>query len=845
MSEYLLKKNYVNHFGIDLKSSDLTRQEGFASSLNNCQYRKSGSIEKRKGFQAHAASQGGYGLFTYNRINNTTGAEEPEVLCVSNNLYKLQNSTLSVTYAGSDPTCLLSIFYDTETSQYRCQILEGSTLVVDMPLGLGFDESSTVTIDDLKTTIDSVADFTASVSGETTTPASFIEIVRTFDLTATNYSGIASYWEQINSTVTNPFAGSETNKNDLNFENVSATQLNNIIYFSNGYDDIQKYDGQTVYRAGLPTPSSVSSAIGAAGSITGSNYQHVIRYVQKDNSGNFIEGNDARSNVISSATSEQIDVTVANIQASTGFNTNCAIANGAQSGVTTITVDNGSGGAHTLKQGDTAYFYDGVIGAYVERTVTAVTSTTIAISGAAVDVSDNDVISNNLRIEIYRNKTSATSPPTAFFLVDEIPNNSFASTQAFTDNLADASLGAQYVEPLTDRSPPPKGKYISQFRNQTVVTGNIENPNTVYYADVDGPEYFPANTNQFECQTTAGDPNTGIAPNNEVFAVFKQKSIFIVSGNISDGTIRVDQLTNDIGCEAHASIQEIRGSLFFLSDRGPYQMTGGQLPTSLGEFRIEPVFDDAGLTDELNLFLFGTTIVDETHAFRLKRSVGFNDRENQRYVLYVPCEGVQGGDRYSNSNSKLFVFDYIRQAWLIWDNLNWSGGVTMLNDEIYWIERRYSTFNSTVDHILWRRHNLQDAWDYQDHNASISFDYSPQWEAFGEPSVLQRILKIRFFDLEELRNNDLNLTVRVEHNFIRDVPEGEFTLQFSGDGYGTAPYGTSPYGNPAESALTHTLSKGRIRSHRFRFLNSMQQENVIITGWETEAALPYKPRFKD
>ena len=50
MSENLLKKSYMNHFGVDLKSSDITRQDQYASNIKNAQYRKSGSIEKRKGW---------------------------------------------------------------------------------------------------------------------------------------------------------------------------------------------------------------------------------------------------------------------------------------------------------------------------------------------------------------------------------------------------------------------------------------------------------------------------------------------------------------------------------------------------------------------------------------------------------------------------------------------------------------------------------------------------------------------------------------------------------------------------------------------------------------------------
>jgi hypothetical protein len=69
----LLQKQFVNHFGLDLRSSDITRPEQFASFIRNAQYKKDGSIEKRKGFRAAADSCGGSGTFTYNRIDPVTG----------------------------------------------------------------------------------------------------------------------------------------------------------------------------------------------------------------------------------------------------------------------------------------------------------------------------------------------------------------------------------------------------------------------------------------------------------------------------------------------------------------------------------------------------------------------------------------------------------------------------------------------------------------------------------------------------------------------------------------------------------------------------------------------------
>jgi hypothetical protein len=199
--EHLLEPRYVNHFGLNFKASDLTRERQFASSMLNAQYRLSGAIEKRKGYQANAATAGRLGLFRYNRVNPSNDTETPEVLCVDQDLYRRTEATLNVAYIGADSPCLLSVFYDTVTAQYRLQILEGTTLVVDQALGKGFDEASPVTLATVSGVIDALANFTSTVSGTSSTPAAFLKVVRNHDLTSSAYAGKGGYWTRVNSTV--------------------------------------------------------------------------------------------------------------------------------------------------------------------------------------------------------------------------------------------------------------------------------------------------------------------------------------------------------------------------------------------------------------------------------------------------------------------------------------------------------------------------------------------------------------------------------------------------------------------------------------------------------------------
>lgn len=839
MAEYVFTKRYLNHFGLDLKSSDLTRPQEYCSDLLNAQYTKSGAPEKRPGFQPYAPSGGGHGTFTYNRTDPDTGLEAPEVVSVSDKLQKLNTTTLSVSYSGAAAVVVVNIFFDVDTSVYRFQILEDVTIVLDQSLKTGFDETPIYTITSLAAAINGLAGYTATVTGDGSISAAFLRITRDHDLKSESLSVTAKYWSDVNKTVSAPFAGSESNKNEEDFENATAITLNNALYIANGYDPLQKYDGQTVYRAGLPTPASVTSALVGGGAITGNNYYHKVQYIQIDAVGNVVEGNTLRTTTGVNAVAQSIDVTVANIQAGTGFNTNCAIVAGAQAGVTTITVDNGSGGSHTMKAGDTAYFFDSLSSTYVTREVTAVAATTITIAGAAVDVADNAVISNNLRIAVFRNQTSGVVP-TVFYLANEIPNNSFAATQVYNDNKTDAQLGAEFIEPQTDRSAPPIARYVSNFRNQMTLLGDPNNPNTFYWSDVEGVEYFPnTGTNQANVTSSNGVGITGGAPNNEVFVVFQNPGIHVVSGDISTGNIRVDQISSDLGCVAHATIQEIKGTLYFLSDVGPRKMVGGQLPQPLGQAlgdgndtasRIDPVFDQRG--------------EDEESLYQLKRSIGFHDRKGEKYWLFLPAESSTGGNVYCNENSRVFVYQYSRDAWLKWSNVNLCAGITVLGDDILWIERRYSSFNTSVDHILYRMMNLNDAWDYQDHTSAIDWDYIPQWEAVGEPSVYKRYLNLRVFSIEELQNNDLMLTIQTETDYKPDVTVAEFDFDLGGGGYGISPYGDSSYGDTNEVARKHKLSSGRYQSLRVLFSNSEPQQNVILTGWEMEIALPYRMVMK-
>lgn len=824
-----LIKSFFNDKGLDLRSSDLVREPQFASELLNTDYRKTGALNKRKGFQSITENTGGGGSGIYANINTTTGAIVEELVTAGVTLSRLVDELFTITYTGSG-IATTNIFVDPLTNTFKFQITEDDIILVNKDLGVGIDEASIVTVSNLKTIVDALVDFTSVISGNPTIPAAFLTIQRDTILNSLGVSIPFVAFEAINSSVASPLFLTNSNKDDAEFKNASFVNLQNILYVATGYDHLHKYDGQTFYRAGMPkgiTPTTVSGGVGV---ITNSDLKYILTYIQIDNKGNVVEGIESDPSTGLNFTNEQTDLTITNILNTTGFNTNCGIVAGAQGPVNTITLDDGSGGNHTLQIGDTAYFFDSVSGDYVTRNISGRTTNNITIDGAAVTVTDNVVISNNLRIGIYRNQSAGTTSS----LVVELPNNSFTSTQAYTDNLADVNLGANYLVPIKQHGLPPKGRYLTVFRNQLIISGDLLNVNTVYYSDVDGPEFFPAGDNSVLVETNFGDKVSGLSTNNNSLFIFKEQSIHVLTGDIVNDQIRVDIVSGgDVGCVSHHTISEVKGKLIFLGEKGVFGLTVGDNEPEEVSFRVEPIFRDTS-TD-----------------FNLTKAVSINWFQKDKYVLFLPSELTSSlNEKYTDkTNSKLLVFDYSRGAWLEWNNIDMQGGATVLNNKLHFTERRLSTITGNVEFNSYKFLDTGDTYDYADHNVGIIWNHKSHWEALQEPDVYKKFTRLKVSSLDasvnDFETDAFTLAIETQINYI-DARSSAFDLIFdSGEGWGEFEWGVAPWGSSRGILDKSKLKAMKAQSIRVIFTNNTIHENILISGWTLEANLPYKTRIKE
>lgn len=818
----ILKKIFQSFKGLDLRSSDILRSEDSATQLENMTYRQTGAMNKRKGYRwTSADGNAGYGLTTYNNVNLTTGIVTEEIIGIDDNLLKLQPYSFTITYTGTaNSNTYYTMEYDSTNDEFVFKLYDDTVLVLTQSLGLG-NEGSPVTISDLTTAINAETNFSCpAADGGTTSPAAYIPTSKRTNINTTAQV-VFEVLEDITTPngLTTPFSTFYAQRTSEDFENATFAQMNDVLYIATGHDELMKYDGSRVYRAGMKQSSAltVADATGGTAFAVGEVHSYLAVYEYTDAKGNVVTGMPSDINTYTMVGTKDMDVTVTYLT-DTNFNVDQCVVNGTQAGVNTITVVDSS----DMQVGDFVYVDDGVSGEVVSRKITAVPSgTSITIDGAAVNVTDTDVIST-VRISLYRTEDHQSTPtfPTLFYLTKEFVNDKSGSTVVYTDSLSDANLtgNAQWVDPIKAHGLPPKCKYIDEWRGQLIMSGDIENVTTTYYSDIESPEYFPP----FDQSFLVDRKITGLKALDNVLYVFKKHSIDGVTGDFATDSFQVDKLSREgVGCAANATIQEVQGALYFLSDRGVFSINNEGV-INIGA-AIEPKFD-------------------VNNPFTFKQATAFVWQADKKYVLFMPA--ITSGNAYANnSTSETYVFDYYREAWLEWSNFNLMGGMAEKNGQIYKMSRDDAASLNTQIHKIQQNGN---EFDYADHNEAISFIYKSPWFTEGEPSVWKKYLrcKIHSYDttVNDFENDSFTVLRQEEHDFDNARQWAPITYDFSGgaQGWGLGPWGEFPWGEVRLSQLKRKMASKKVRSLRVILSNSEMNQNILISGLEFEVATQYK-----
>jgi hypothetical protein len=468
---------------------------------------------------------------------------------------------------------------------------------------------------------------------------------------------------------------------------------------------------------------------------------------------------------------------------------NVAIVNGDQTNVNTINVNVG----YTINPKDIVSFTDS-LGNLQRRNVTAtgagtitIDQTPVTIFGLTLIASENQrtnaitlqrlnpvaanmtnpfngnmsnyaVISNNLRVNIYRTLVGQNFnvPGTEIYLVASIPNDGTTAVQNYIDGLPDSEIQSSlaYSNPAEIPTPPPISKYVKAFGNQMFYgggeRGQYANSDNVFFSQGNQPEVVPLATN-FVTVPNMDDDITGLGISGTTFVITKNNSLWAVTGSTLTGQVQVLQIAQgkNIGCAAHASIATVGTLMYFLHTNGVYAITENQL------FPTDPFGNPIPLSLPIDV-LFRETPYLPSYRFVLKRSVAVNFTKDNQYLLFIPTEDANSQIRTANVNSVILCYDYQEKNWFSWNNMNAAGGMVVIDDDLYFQERRFSGVNGNSSN-LYKQHRFYRLVDHADHAGPQMCAWKSSWEDLGQPEVRKKfshcvLLMNRLSDLFQYNN---------------------------------------------------------------------------------------------
>lgn len=425
-------------------------------------------------------------------------------------------------------------------------------------------------------------------------------------------------------------------------------------------------------------------------------------------------------------------------------------------------------------------------------------------------------ISNNLRINIYRTELNSPFGVTgSLFLVASIPNDSSGpGTQVYIDGLPDTELGIEFSDPDVAPNPPPISKYLKAFGNQMYYAGgqrgNAENSDRVFFSEGNFPENVPLSSHFFNVPN-ADDDVTGIGVAGSTLVTTKNHSLWAATGNALSGNLDVIQIApgTNIGCVAHATIATIGGLMYFVHTNGVYSITENQL------FPTDPFGNPIPISLPINVLFRETPYLPQTQ-FKFKRAVAINYTKDLQYLLFLPCEDVHSSIRTANSYSQLLAYDYQDKNWYTWSNINAAGGLVVIDDDLYFQERRYSGVDGNTAN-LYKQHRFYRLIDHADHAGAQYIAWKSSWEDLGQPEIRKKfcrciLLMDRISNLYQYNNPKM-----IFSSYVNRLPNLQSTIanitqtdNIRNSSWSYATWGWNYWSGYQDSFVTVNLKQGTV-----------------------------------
>ena len=175
-------------------------------------------------------------------------------------------------------------------------------------------------------------------------------------------------------------------------------------------------------------------------------------------------------------------------------------------------------------------------------------------------------------------------------------------------------------------------KYITIHDHHLIAAGVEDNLSTVFYSVYNDPNNF---TGTGAGSVTISDQVEGIKGFREDLIVFAENSIHKLVNINDSSSIRIDPITENVGCLSGYSVQEIGGDLIFLAPDGLRTVAGtariGDVELGTVSKQIQPLVTD--LTESINSYIITSLVLREKSQYRLFYTDTTKTNSEQRGII--------------------------------------------------------------------------------------------------------------------------------------------------------------------------------------------------------------------
>jgi hypothetical protein len=275
--------------------------------------------------------------------------------------------------------------------------------------------------------------------------------------------------------------------------------------------------------------------------------------------------------------------------------------------------------------------------------------------------------------------------------------------------------------------------------------------------------------------------------------------------------------------------------MYFLHTNGVYAITENQL------YPTDKYGNPVPLTETIDA-LFRETNFIPSMRYVLKRSVGINYTKDKQYLLFLPCEDTQSTIRTANTNSIILCYDYEHKDWFTWNNMNAAGGMVVIDDDLYFQERRSSGVNGNTANI-YKQHRFYRLVDHADHAGAQLSTWLSSWEDLEQPEVRKKfshciLLMDRISNLLQFNNPIMTFS-----SYLNRIPNLKNTIStittvdnIRNSSWSFSPWGWNYWAGYQDSFITVNLKQGTVaKSIQVGFDIQGINMDIRLAGFQIEA----------